>query len=152
MLILIDVLFDGAVRENNISYAHITFFFNTKQLFQQAFAMFMIFLARHPNLIYRKMNDFNLLLIAFCQLGSLQNLLLETITIGKQGLQSWENGLQSGEKFWITKWGKIGLLSGAAFWITEWGKWITKWGRDYKVGQGLQSGSNNEYLRSGYLL
>ena len=35
----------------------------------------------------------------------------------------------------ITKWGKKGLQSGAAFWITKWGKLITKWGRDYIVGQ-----------------
>ena len=59
-----------------------------------------------------------------------------------------------GQIFGITKWGKLGLQSGAAFGlqsgakrlqsgagITKWGKGITKWGRDYKVGQGLQSGA-----------
>ena len=39
-------------------------------------------------------------------------------------------GLQNGAKR---------LQSGAG--ITKWGKRITKWGRDYKVGQGLQSGA-----------
>ena len=59
-----------------------------------------------------------------------------------------------GQPFGITKWGKMGLQSGAAFGlqsgakrlqsgagISKWGKGITKWGRDYKVGQGLQSGA-----------
>ena len=39
------------------------------------------------------------------------------------GLQSGANGLQSGAG------------------ISKWGKRITKWGRDFKVGQGLQSGA-----------
>ena len=43
---------------------------------------------------------------------------------------SFVNMLESGAG--ITKWGKG---------IKKWGKGITKWGRDYKVGQGLQSGA-----------
>ena len=55
-------------------------------------------------------------------------------------------GLQSGAR-WDYKVGQLfGLQSGAkrlqsGAGITKWGKGITKWGRDYKVGQGLQSGA-----------
>ena len=54
--------------------------------------------------------------------------------MGQIGITKWG-------KFWDYKVGQDGLQSGAAIWITKWGKKITKWGRDYKVGQGLQIGA-----------
>ena len=67
---------------------------------------------------------------------------------GKMGLQSGAKRLQSGAR--ITKWGK-GITKWGKFWDYKVGQdGITKWGsfldykvgqKDYKVGQGLQSGA-----------